>query len=126
MNVNSILTVEVPTRVKSTVVSLVRHLGGMVIDSNNHNNSKFFSESELFDDDNVIVSEPIPNEKKVGTIIRGLRIREGLTQKQLAEIVGESQAHISEYENNIRQIPRRKRTAFAKALNTVASNFSVP
>jgi len=116
MNASTVLTIEVPLKARATIVSLVGHLGGVVLDNNNY-------AKDMFDDDNVIPAEPIPDTEKAGAMIRGLRIREGLTQKQLAEMVGETQAHISEYENNMRKIPRSKRAAFARALNSVAANF---
>jgi ribosome-binding protein aMBF1 (putative translation factor) len=120
MSSTAVFTVELPVKGRPAILSLIRHLGGKVIEHDAQN------ENGLFADDRVIVAEPLAKEKKVGTIIRGLRIREGLTQKQLADMVGESQAHISEYENNARKVPRSKRAAFAKALHTVASDFVTP
>lgn len=39
-----------------------------------------------------------------GELLRGLRAREGLTQKQFGEKLGISQRHVSDYEKNIRNI----------------------
>ena len=39
--------------------------------------------------------------------MRGLRTKEGLTQKQLAEKLGITQVRISEYENKKRPIPKK-------------------
>jgi len=64
---------------------------------------------EVFPDDN--------KEKECGEILAGIRYREDLTQKELAELTGISQAHISEMENGKRPITKNMALKFSKALN---------
>lgn len=45
---------------------------------------------------------------KVGAFLRGLRVREGLTQEQFAEIIGVTQANLSSMENGKRPIGKSK------------------
>uniref|UniRef100_A0A7C4RTQ6 XRE family transcriptional regulator n=1 Tax=Desulfatirhabdium butyrativorans TaxID=340467 RepID=A0A7C4RTQ6_9BACT len=56
------------------------------------------------------------NEK--GTLLKGARLREGLTQKQLSEKTGIPQRHISEMETGKRQIGRKRAEILAEALQT--------
>ena len=53
-----------------------------------------------------------------GLALRGLRARENLTQKQLAELINVSPHHISEMENNKRPIGKEIAKRLAKALHT--------
>lgn len=55
------------------------------------------------------------NEK--GTVLKGARLREGLTQKQLSETTGIPQRHISEMETGNRQVGRKRAEILADALN---------
>ncbi len=50
-------------------------------------------------------------------VLRGLRHREGLTQKQLADIVDIRQHHLSEMENGKRPIGKEMAKKLAAALN---------
>ena len=52
-----------------------------------------------------------------GVCLRGGRYREGLTQKQLADMIGIPQRHISEMENGKRPIGKEMAKRLAKALN---------
>lgn len=49
--------------------------------------------------------------------LRGYRYREDLTQKQLADLAGIPQRHISEMENGKRPIGKERAKKLAKALN---------
>ncbi|MFH0725329.1 MAG: helix-turn-helix transcriptional regulator [Pseudomonadota bacterium] len=55
------------------------------------------------------------NEK--GTVLKGARLKEGLTQKQLAEKTGIPQRHISEMETGKRQVGRKRAELLAGVLN---------
>lgn len=69
------------------------------------------SERELFSSDEVFPdSHP-------GQILRGLRVREGLTQAQLSQNTGLNTRHISEMENGKRPIGKVMAKRLAKALN---------
>jgi DNA-binding XRE family transcriptional regulator len=52
----------------------------------------------------------------LGLALRGARQREGLTQRELAEVTGIPQRHISEMETGKRQIGRERAKKLAKAL----------
>jgi DNA-binding XRE family transcriptional regulator len=52
-----------------------------------------------------------------GVCLRGSRYKEGLTQKQLAEIIGIPQRHISMMENGKRPIGKEMAKRLGKALN---------
>ena len=54
---------------------------------------------------------------KVGALLKGARLREELTQKQLAERLNMPQSHISEMERGNRPIGRKMAIKLAKALN---------
>ena len=71
----------------------------------------------------MAVVPPLPAEERPGRMLRGLRLREGLTQAQLAEAIGVPQSHISAYENNVRSIPRDKAVKLAERLRSVPENF---
>ena len=61
---------------------------------------------------------PELKENECGTYLSGVRHREGLTQRQLAEKTGIKQHHISEMENGKRPIGKKNAKVLAKALNT--------
>ena len=71
----------------------------------------------------VFIAPPIPETERIGRMLRGARVRAGMTQKQLATAIGVPQSHISEYEKNKRHIPKHKAEEAAKVLNTVATHF---
>jgi plasmid maintenance system antidote protein VapI len=52
-----------------------------------------------------------------GVCLRGSRYKEGMTQKQLANMIGIPQRHISEMENGKRPIGREMAKRLGKALN---------
>lgn len=67
-------------------------------------------------DDSVPWEEVFP-ESSPGTRLRGARYKEGVTQRQLAEMTGIPQRHISEMENNKRPIGSTRAKILGKALN---------
>lgn len=58
-----------------------------------------------------------PGESKPAVSLRGARGKEELTQRQLAEMTGIPQRHISEMENGKRPIGKEAAKKLAKALN---------
>ncbi len=56
-------------------------------------------------------------EELPGVVLAGARLKEGLTQKQLSEITGIPQRHISEIENGKRGIGIKRAKILADALN---------
>jgi DNA-binding XRE family transcriptional regulator len=57
------------------------------------------------------------DEQLPGICLSGARRKEGLTQKQLAKIIGMPQRHISEMENSKRPIGKNMAKKLGKALN---------
>jgi DNA-directed RNA polymerase specialized sigma subunit len=55
--------------------------------------------------------------KEKQVYLKGIRYREDLTQKQLADLTGIPQRHISEMENSIRPIGKENAKKLAKVLN---------
>jgi hypothetical protein len=51
-----------------------------------------------------------------GVVLRGARYREGFTQKQLSQLSGIPQRHLSEMENGKRPIGKKNAELLAKAL----------
>ncbi len=59
-----------------------------------------------------------PGQTRPSVHLKGLRCREGLTQRQLAEKTGIRQSHISEMENGKRTIGKEPAQKLAKVLDT--------
>ena len=97
----------VPADCFDLVAALVTRLGGQVADN----------------DDDVVTIPPIPESERVGRMLKGLRLREGLTQKELAKALGVPQSHISAYEKNKRPIPTAKAEQLGMLLHTVPGHF---
>ncbi len=68
---------------------------------------------------NWTIEEAFPEAtwNKSGIAIRGYRYREGMTQKQLSEMTGIPQRHISEMESGKRAVGKERAKKLAKALN---------
>ena len=96
----------IPAENFELVAALVSKLGGQV----------------LLEDDEVLVP-PMPEAERPGRMLKGLRLRAEMTQKELAEAIGVPQSHISEYEQNKRRVPLGKTKELAKLLKSVPSNF---
>jgi ribosome-binding protein aMBF1 (putative translation factor) len=60
---------------------------------------------------------------KVGSIIRGYRIREGLSQVELADKLSIRQAELSQIENGKRTVGKTLAKRFAAVFNTDYRNF---
>jgi DNA-binding XRE family transcriptional regulator len=71
-------------------------------------------EKEFYDPEEV---SPELTWNSGGVSLRGARGKEGLTQKQLAELIGIAQHHISEMENGKRPIGKETARKLGKALN---------
>jgi DNA-binding XRE family transcriptional regulator len=68
--------------------------------------------------ESVSIEEAFPRygENPLGMALKGARSREGLTQRQLAEMTGMPQRHISEMETGKRQIGKERAKKLAEAL----------
>ena len=77
---------------------------------------------ELKDGD-ITTAEPMPEHERPGRMLKGLRLRAEMTQKEVAAAINVPQSHISEYEKNKRRIPEGKAKELAKLLKSVPSNF---
>lgn len=67
---------------------------------------------------------PIAEKERTGRMLKGLRLRAGMTQKQLAKAIDVPQSHISEYEGNKRPIPAHQVPLLARVLDTVEGHFT--
>ena len=56
------------------------------------------------------------DEELPGVCLAGSRLKEGMTQKELSEMTGIPQSHISEMENGKRPIGKKRAKILAKAL----------
>jgi len=65
-----------------------------------------------------VFKDEIKKYSEVGSSLRGIRYREGLTQKQLAKKLGVSQHHISEMEHGKRTIGKKMAKKLSKILKT--------
>lgn len=70
------------------------------------------------DEDRLYTVEEVFPDLKPGDILRGARHREGLTQAQLAAMIGVKPSHISEMEKGKRPIGKDMSKRLAKVLNT--------
>jgi predicted transcriptional regulator len=102
--------IEIPSDSLPLVGELVKKLGGKVF-------------KDCSAEDVLFISKAIKEKERVSRMLKGLRLRADLTQKELAKKIGVPQSHISEYEKNKRRIPPQKATELAKFLNTVESDF---
>lgn len=91
----------------NVIIELVKKLGG-----------------EVLTEEQEYIAPPVPEKERTGRMLKGLRLRAEMTQKQLAECIGVPQSHISQYENNTRAIPKEKAGELAKVLNTVETHFT--
>ena len=80
---------------------------------------KYAESIESDEDRNYTVAEVFPEYqgKEQQTALKAYRTREGLTQKQLAELTGIPQHHISEMENGKRGIGKERAKKLAEKLN---------
>jgi len=69
---------------------------------------------------------PMPELERGGKMLQGLRLRAGLTQKQVADVLGIPQSHISEFEKDKRNIPYKHAQKLATLLRSVPSHFMRP
>lgn len=100
---------EIPTGSLRLIQELVEKMGGRVLPD---------EQPEA-----VYIAPPIPEGERVGRMLRGLRLRAGLTQRELAAAIGVPQSHISAYERNKRRIPPHKAQELARVLETVPTHF---
>jgi len=87
-------------------IEKILDLAGMALQGKEEDDDRIYSTKEVFPDFHV------------GHTLRGLRSREGLTQKQLGEMIGARPTHISEMENGKRPIGKGMAKRLAKALRT--------
>jgi DNA-binding transcriptional regulator YiaG len=100
-------TLSIPAENLELIATLVSKLGGRL---------------EIKDEE-LLTAPPMPEQERPGRMLKGLRLRAEMTQKELAEAIGVPQSHVSEYEKNKRRIPAGKAKELAKLLNSVPSNF---
>ena len=69
------------------------------------------------EDESFLLEEVFPDLRE-GSAIRGLRLREGLTQEQLAHLLGVKRTNLSEMENGRRPIGKNMAKRLARVLKT--------
>lgn len=103
------MSLRIPVKDANRIIDATKaflRLAGHEVREKNDMDEELFDASEVFPD-----SHP-------GTILRGFRIREDLTQKKLAQMTGLKPHHISEMENGKRPIGKDVAKRLAGALNT--------
>ena len=69
---------------------------------------------------------PMPEMERGGKMLKGLRQRAGLTQKEIARALGLPQSHISEFEKDKRNIPYKHAQKLARLLQSLPGHFMKP
>lgn len=105
---NAQLLISIPTECENLVCELVSKLGGKVIEN---------------DSDEVITIPHPPLNEWPGRMVKGLRLREDMTQAELAKVIGVPLEHIAEYEDFTRPVPADKAKLLADALRTMPDSF---
>jgi DNA-binding XRE family transcriptional regulator len=75
-------------------------------------------ESILGEGDETVSLEELFPDLHQGSAIKGLRLRENLTQEQLAQMIGVKRNNLSEMENGKRPIGKKMARRLAEALKT--------
>ncbi len=102
------LNITIPTDCLPLVTDLISRLGGHVAGAE------------------TCGALPVSELERGGKMLKGLRQRAGLTQKEVAAAIGVPQSHISEYEKNKRAIPYKHAEPLARLLRTIPSHFMTP
>ncbi len=82
--------------------------------------------AEPVDDELIDINETDWWKNNKHRVLAGARLKAGLTQKKLAEVVGIRQTVLSEYENGKRKVTPKMAEKFAVALNTYPEKFITP
>ena len=102
------MCLRVPAKDANRIIDATKaflRLAGHEVREKNEMGEELFDASEVFPDSNP------------GTILRGFRFRESLTQKELAQMAGLKPHHVSEMETGKRPIGKDVAERLAKALN---------
>ncbi|MEA2061005.1 MAG: helix-turn-helix transcriptional regulator [Thermodesulfobacteriota bacterium] len=70
--------------------------------------------------------DPASEIRRGGKMLKELRHRADLTQKEVASVLGIPQSHISEFERDKRNIPYKHAQKLAALLHTIPSHFMKP
>lgn len=104
------VNISVPADSLALITALVIKLGGHVLDQPGLDNS----------------CSPLSELDRGGKMLKGLRLRAGLTQEQIAIALGIPQSHISEFERDKRGIPFKHARKLAELLHTIPSHLMKP
>ena len=72
------------------------------------------------------IHDPMPEVERGGKMLKSLRRRAGLTQREVAKALGIPQSHVSEFERYKRNIPYKHAQTLAELLHTLPSHFMNP
>lgn len=104
--------VEVCVKVPRTAANTLKHLASLLCGS-----------TQQAVDDEAVVIKPMPKSTRSGLMLKGMRLRAGMTQLELAKRIAVPQAHISQYERNVRKIPIQRAELLAEVLETKVDDF---
>lgn len=88
-------------------LSFIKELQDEFDDLLHHTNSEFIPADQAFKD-------LTDRYGKAGALLKGIRIREGLTQLEFAKLIGATQANLSSMENGTRSIGKKKAKLLAE------------
>jgi DNA-binding XRE family transcriptional regulator len=96
----------------------MREIATNLRDHAEHKNGRLIIEDDEIDDDKIYTMEDVFPDSHPGTILSGLRYREGLTRKRMAEKLGIPRRHISEMERGLRPISPEMAKLIGATFNT--------
>ncbi|WP_291444062.1 helix-turn-helix transcriptional regulator [Desulfovibrio sp.] len=81
------------------------------------------SEQQDADVSGWVTQPPMSKATRPGRMLKGMRLRAGMTQLELAKKIQVPQTHISQYERNVRKVPVQKAKLLAVCLETSEDYF---
>jgi ribosome-binding protein aMBF1 (putative translation factor) len=100
------ISIRVPATHAAKVCAVIENVLALIPDQAAGDEDRLYTVEEVF-----------PEGIKPGEVLSGARFREGLTQVQLATMIGAKPSHISEMENGKRPIGKEMAKRLGKALN---------
>ncbi|MDL2322229.1 helix-turn-helix domain-containing protein [Desulfosarcina sp. OttesenSCG-928-B08] len=102
--------IQIPAECLPLVTELVTRLGGKIVDG----------EGRCFP------VSPMPEIERGGKMLKALRLRAGMTQKEVADAIGVPQSHISDFEQNHCAVPYVHAQKLAEILRSIPSHVMTP
>jgi DNA-binding XRE family transcriptional regulator len=108
------ITLVVPSKAAAQMKEIIANMWTLA----GHKMRRNIIEDDEIDDDKIYTMEEVFPDSHPGTILNGLRTREGLTQKRMAEKLGIPRRHISEMERGLRPISLEMAKLIGATFNT--------